>query len=161
VRVLHPPLPDWERQRVRNEDSVVLELRIDRVSILLAGDIGKEGERAILSRLEPGRLTVLKAGHHGSATSSTPELLNAMRPAVVIFSAGRDNRFNHPHPTVVERFDALGTAIFRTDRDGAVFVETDGRDVDVRGWTGRSASLTVSASARTTTRRHDDTKGFR
>ena len=164
VRVLHPPLPDWERQRVRNEDSVVLELRIGRVSVVLAGDIGKEGERAILRYLEPGRLFILKAGHHGSATSSTPELLKAMQPAVVIFSAGRDNRFGHPHPAVVERFESIGTTIFRTDRDGAVFVETDGQVVEVRGWRGRVAMQTTRAapttmpSARTTTRRHDDTK---
>lgn len=170
VRVLHPPPPEWERQRVRNEDSIVLEVRLGKVSILLAGDTGREGEHAILSRLEPGRLTVLKAGHHGSATSSTPELLAALRPAAVVFSAGRDNRFGHPHPAVVDRFAAMGSAIFRTDQDGAVFIETDGRTVEMKGWTGRSllltqytatgadARTTTSADARTTTRRHEDTK---
>jgi len=144
LRVLHPPPPDWERQRVRNEDSIVLEVRLGSVSIVLAGDIGAEGERAVLSRLEPGRLTVLKAGHHGSATSSTPPFLAALRPAAVIFSAGRANRFGHPHPAVVGRFEALGTAVFRTDRDGAVFVETDGRRVEMRGWTGRAYAIGVS-----------------
>ena len=54
VRVLHPPPPDWERQRVRNDDSIVLEIGVGMVSIVLPGDIGKEGERAILPRLEPG-----------------------------------------------------------------------------------------------------------
>ena len=138
IRVLHPPPPTWERQRVRNDDSIVLDIRVGSVSVILAGDVGKEGEQAILSALEPGRLTVLKAGHHGSATSSTPELLEALRPAAAIFSAGRDNRFGHPHPAVLARFEAMGTAIFRTDRDGAVFLETDGEQVEVRGWTGRS-----------------------
>ena len=162
IRVLHPPPPAWERQRVRNDDSVVLDVRLGSVSIVLAGDVGKEGEHAILSALEPGRLTVLKAGHHGSATSSTPELLAALRPAAVIFSAGRDNRFGHPHPAVVARFEAMGTAIFRTDRDGAVFVETDGERVDVRGWTGRAFVARLSeprrhADAGTTTRRRDGT----
>lgn len=158
LRVVHPPPPEWERQRIRNEDSIVLEVRLGDVSIVLAGDIGREGERAILSRVEPGRLTVLKAGHHGSATSSTPELLAALAPAAVVFSAGRGNRFGHPHPTVVARFEAMGTAVFRTDQDGAVFIETDGTTVHMRGWTGRSALLTTGASARTTTRRHDGTK---
>ena len=55
IRVLHPPLPDWERQRVRNEDSVVLELRMGAVSIVLPGDIGAEGERAIVPSLSLGR----------------------------------------------------------------------------------------------------------
>ena len=141
VRVLHPPPPEWERQRIRNEDSIVLEIRIGEVSIVLPGDIGREGERAILPRLEPGRTVILKAPHHGSATSSTPELLEALRPAAVIFSCGRNNRFGHPHPPVVERYRALGTAMFSTAEDGAVFVETDGRRVEVRGFTGRELSI--------------------
>ena len=53
LRVLHPPLPDWERQRVRNDDSVVLEVRFGNVSVILPGDIGKEGERALLDHVEP------------------------------------------------------------------------------------------------------------
>ena len=155
IRVLHPPPPDWERQRVRNEDSIVLEVRLGIVSIVLAGDIGREGERAIVPRLEPGRLTILKAGHHGSATSSTAEFLDTLRPAVVIFSAGRDNRFGHPHPDVVRRFEAMGTAIFRTDRDGTVMVETDGRVVSVESYTGGTMLL----APHTKTRRHEDTTG--
>lgn len=158
IRVLHPPPPEWERQRVRNEDSVALEVRLGKVSIVLAGDIGTEGERAILQRLEPGRLTVLKAGHHGSATSSTPDFLARLAPAAVIFSAGRDNRFGHPHPAVVKRFQAMGTTVFRSDRDGAVIVETDGEVVEIRGWGGRAAVITSGAGARTKARRHDDTK---
>lgn len=137
VRVLHPPPPDWERQRVRNEDSVVLELRIGQVSIVLPGDIGHEGERAILPRLERGRLVILKAPHHGSATSSTPPLLDTLRPAAVIFSCGRDNRFGHPHPAVVDRYRAIGSAIFSTASDGAVMVDSDGTTVEVRGRTGK------------------------
>lgn len=150
VRVLHPPVPEWERQRVRNDDSVTLEIRLGKVSIVLAGDIGREGEHAILSRLDRGRLAILKAGHHGSATSTTPELLAALHPAAVIFSAGPNNRFGHPHPAVVARCEAAGAAIFRTDRDGAVFVETDGTSVEMRGWTGRSAVTRLHKA-----RRHD------
>ena len=141
LRVLHPPPPDWERQRVRNEDSVVLELRLGDVSVVLPGDIGREGERAILPRLEPGRIVVLKAPHHGSATSSTSELLDALRPAAVIFSCGRNNRFGHPHPAVVERYRAIGSAIFSTAEDGAVFVETDGRKVEMQGFHSREARV--------------------
>jgi competence protein ComEC len=143
VRVLHPPKPEWERQRVRNEDSAVLDLRIGDVSIILPGDIGGEGERAIRSRLERSRIVVLKAPHHGSATSSSQELLEALRPAAVVFSAGRANRFGHPHPAVVARYRALGVQMFSTADDGAVFVDTDGKSVTISGWTGRS--MTFSA----------------
>jgi competence protein ComEC len=141
IRVLHPPLPEWERQRVRNDDSIVLEVRIGHVSIVLPGDIGEEGERAILERLEPGRMVVLKAPHHGSATSSTPALLERLRPVAVVFSCGRDNRFGHPHPAVVARYRALGTAMLSTADDGAVFVETDGERIVMRGWRGRQVSF--------------------
>ena len=141
VRVLHPPSPDWERQRVRNDDSIVLEIRVGMVSIVLPGDIGREGERAILPRLEPDRLVVLKAPHHGSATSSGLELLERLQPRVVIFSCGRNNRFGHPHPAVVERYRAMGTAIYSTAEDGAVFVETDGERLEMSGFTGRLITI--------------------
>jgi competence protein ComEC len=129
LRVLHPPPPDWERQRVRNEDSVVLELRLGDVSVVLPGDIGREGEHAILRRLEPGRTVVLKAPHHGSATSSTPELLDALGPAAVIFSCGRNNRFGHPHPATLAALRAAVPAVHRTDEEGDVALTYDGSSV--------------------------------
>jgi competence protein ComEC len=138
--VLHPPTPDWERQRVRNEDSVVLEIRIGDVSIVLPGDIGAEGEHAVLAQVQPSRLVVLKAPHHGSATSSGQALLARLAPAAVVFSAGRNNRFGHPHPAVVARYDAIGAAMFSTATDGAVVLDTDGRTLSMRGWTGRTAT---------------------
>lgn len=134
VRVLHPPPPDWERQRVRNDDSVVLELRYGDVSIVLPGDIGREGEAAVRQRFDPAPIVILKAAHHGSATSSGESFLDATRPRAAIFSAGRNNRFGHPAPAVVDRFARRGVPIFNTASDGAVFVETDGRSVTLSGW---------------------------
>jgi competence protein ComEC len=133
-RVLHPPLPEWERQRVRNEDSIVLAVRFGEVSFLLPGDIGKEGESRALEHFEPTPVVVLKAPHHGSATSSTMRFLEAVRPRAVICSAGRNNRFGHPAPEVVARYRALGVRMFGTTEDGAVIADTDGRDVWIRGW---------------------------
>jgi len=142
IVALHPPLPEWERQRVRNDDSVVLAVRYGEVSIVLPGDIAREGESRARQQVERSRLMVLKAPHHGSATSSTPEFLAAVRPAAVVFSAGRDNRFGHPAPIVVSRYRSLGATIFSTAEDGAVILDTDGRSVHIRGWaSGRSAYL--------------------
>jgi competence protein ComEC len=143
VTVLHPPRPDWERQRVRNEDSIVLEIRIGDVSVVLPGDIGAEGERALLAHWQPSRLVVIKAPHHGSATSSGPALLAALAPAAVVFSAGRNNRFGHPHPTVVARYGSIGAVMFSTATDGAIILDTDGRTLSMRGWTGRSHTWTA------------------
>jgi len=137
IRILHPPEPDWERQRVRNDDSVVVELRYREVSILLPGDIGREVEASLIPSLALAPTVILKAPHHGSATSSSAAFLDAARPRVVVFSAGRNNRFAHPAPPVVERYAARGIEIFNTAKDGAVFVETDGRSVRVWGWESR------------------------
>ena len=71
LRVHHPPLPDWERQKVRNDDSLVIELRYGQVSMLLTGDIGREVEQALLPTLDLLPIVVLKSPHHGSGTSSS------------------------------------------------------------------------------------------
>jgi competence protein ComEC len=141
IRVLHPPIPDWERQRVRNEDSIVLEIGFGDVSIVLPGDIGRETEERLTSHLLRRRLTVVKAPHHGSATSSTQSFIDALRPVAVVFSAGRGNRFGHPAPAVVARYTAAKSVIFRTDEDGAIVLETDGQSVEIRTWLGRQIRL--------------------
>ena len=154
IRVVHPPTPDWERQRVRNDDSIVLEIRYGDVSILLPGDIGSDVERDLIPRLRLAPLVVLKAAHHGSATSSSEPFIAAVKPAAVIFSAGRNNRFGHPAPPVVERFARRGVAMFNTAHDGAVFVETDGKSVEVYGWkTGRTTLARKRHDGNTKTRR--------
>jgi competence protein ComEC len=142
IHALHPPPPDWERQRVRNDDSMVLAVRMGQVSVILPGDIGREGEARALGQLEAAPVTVLKAPHHGSATSSTREFLDAARPAAVIVSAGRANRFGHPAPSVVERYRAMGVTMFSTAEDGAVILDTDGTSVWIRTWNGRAVTLT-------------------
>ena len=137
IRVLHPPVPDWERQRVRNDDSVVLEVVYGDVAILLLGDVGADVERLILSRLTPARHRILKVAHHGSRTSTSPELLEHWRPQVAVVSAGRGNTFGHPAPEVLGCLESIGAVIYRTDLDGQVIVETDGRGMWVRTHAGR------------------------
>ena len=137
VLVLHPPPPDWERQAVRNDDSVVLELRWGRVAVVLPGDIGREVEGAVAAAVEPAPLLVLKTPHHGSASSSSWRLLDTLHPAAAIVSAGRGNPFGHPAPSVLARYRAVGAEILRTDQDGAITLETDGHTVVIRTFTGR------------------------
>jgi competence protein ComEC len=129
VRAWHPPPPDWERQRVRNDDSVVLELRYGGVSIVLPGDVGAEVERALAARMPPAPRRVLKAAHHGSATSTSDAWLDALRPEVVVISCGRENRYGHPAGSVLDRLRDRGIQTLRTDQDGQVVVETDGNEV--------------------------------
>ena len=136
--VRHPGVPDWERQRVRNDDSIVLELRWHDVSVLLTGDIGRVVESTLSSALPRAPIRIVKVPHHGSLTSSTSEFVRAIAPRVAVVSAGRANHFGHPVPEVLERYRSAGAEVFRTDQDGAVTVETDGHSVSVTTYNGRS-----------------------
>ncbi|HKE86471.1 MAG TPA: DNA internalization-related competence protein ComEC/Rec2 [Vicinamibacterales bacterium] len=136
IRVLNPPAPDWERRRVRNDDSVVLEVIYGEVAILLTGDIGADVERALIPSLTPARVRVLKVAHHGSRTSTSQALLDAWPPSVALISCGRGNRFGHPATEVVQRLEAAGATVMRTDRDGQITIETDGRVVRSRTYLG-------------------------
>ena len=148
IHVLNPPEPDWERRKVRNDDSVVLDLRLGDVEIVLPGDIGKDVERTISSSLGRGLLVIVKAPHHGSAGSSSPGLIEATHPAAVIFSAGRRNPFGHPAPAIVDRYRAAGARIFRTDEDGAIFLDTDGQKAVLWTWGGRREVLSTGREPR-------------
>ena len=132
VVVWHPPPPAWERPRVRNDDSLVLELRHGRVSFVLPGDIGSDVEAQLGPLLEPSPLRVLKAPHHGSRTSSSAAFLAAAAPAVAVVSAGRENRFGHPDPAVLQRYAAAGTSVLETGRSGAIDICSDGERIRVR-----------------------------
>jgi competence protein ComEC len=155
VAVHHPEPADWERQRVRNDDSVVVEVRWRDVSVLLTGDIGKAVERTLAWRIRPSTLRVLKVPHHGSLTSSTSEFVHAMAPRLAVVSAGRANHFGHPAPDVLERYRQAGAEIFRTDRDGAVTIDSDGYSIDVHTFTGRHQTFLAAPV------HHEDTKDTR
>jgi len=146
VRVLNPPPPDWERRRPRNDDSVVLELQIGTVSLILPGDIGPAVEATLADALAPSALRVLKAAHHGSRTSSTAGFLDAVHPAIVLASAGRGNRHGHPDPAMIARVRERGAAFYRTDRDGAIAIDTDGRRLRVTTCAGSSATFDATAT---------------
>jgi competence protein ComEC len=134
---------------VRNDDSIVLEISYGDVSIVLPGDISAPVEEALAARLSAAPLRILKAAHHGSATSSTGAWLDAVRAAAVVFSCGRGNRYGHPHPAVLERVASRRAHIFRTDEDGAVTVTTDGQSVEVSTYTQRRIRLTTKATKST------------
>jgi competence protein ComEC len=152
VVAVHPDPPDWERRTVRNDDSVVIDVRWRDVSVLLTGDIGRDIEKPLTQRVRRAPLTVLKVPHHGSRTSSSPALLEALRPELAIFSVGRSNRFGHPAPEVLARYAAVGSTILRTDRDGAVGIESNGYSMQVRTFNGREVRLSA------TTATHEGTK---
>lgn len=144
ILVRHPRPPDWQRIRVRNDDSLVLEVRYGGVSFLLTGDAGREFEATpdLSARSGgPPRIRVLKVAHHGSRSSTAASFLATYPPRVALISAAAGNMFGHPAPEVTSRLRAHDVHVYRTDRHGAVIVETDGREVRVRAMAG--PSLTV------------------
>jgi competence protein ComEC len=153
VLIRHPRLADWERQDVRNDDSIVVELLWKDVSVVLTGDIGREVERELAASFLPSPMRVLKVAHHGSLTSSSREFVRALAPKVAVISVGRGNAFGHPAPAVLATYRDAGAHIFRTDQDGAITVETDGHSLDVRTFTGQRLIV------RPEPRKHETTKG--
>jgi competence protein ComEC len=147
IQVINPPVPDWERRVTRNDDSLVLSVTFGDVGVLLTGDISTAVEEALPMDvlMAPGqpRLRLLKAAHHGSRTSSSEALIGRWLPQAVLISVGRGNTFGHPAAEVLARYDQQGVDVFRTDRDGAISLETDGRVVIVRTARGRTWRLSA------------------
>ncbi len=109
------------RRAAENNSSLVLRLQIERRRVLLTGDVEAEAERDLLDRIS--RCDVLKVAHHGSRSSSTPAFLDAVTPRIGIISCGRQNRFGHPHPSVVEALTERRIRIWRTDLNGTVSLD--------------------------------------
>ncbi len=114
-----------------NDESLVLQLRFGNRTILMTGDVEKQGEASILEYSEDLRADVVKVGHHGSRTSSTQSFVAAVRPMLAIVSVGSDSVFGHPHPEVVERWKAIGAQVLTTGESGTITITTDGRDLKV------------------------------
>ena len=129
VDVLFPP-QDWPvGLEPKNNDSMVLRVSYGQTSALLEGDAEKAVERRI-ARLHPLHADLLKVGHHGSATSTTPEILAAAKPAFAVISVGFHTSYGLPKADVLERLQSAGVHIYRTDLNGAVTFYLDGHSVN-------------------------------
>jgi competence protein ComEC len=113
------PAPEYANGGTpRNDDSLVMRMQFGKASVLLEGDAEKKSEAAMVASGLGDPVTLLKVGHHGSATSSTEEFLSAASPRDAIISVGRENTFGHPRSDVVARFAAHGVRLYRTDMAG-------------------------------------------
>jgi competence protein ComEC len=111
-----------------NTASIVARLVYGESEFLLTGDSPTSIEDYLLNYLGPKYLDVdvLKAGHHGSRTSTSPEFVAATSPDYTVISLGRDNKYGHPHQEVLDTLTNFGTKILRTDLDGRIVFESDG-----------------------------------
>ena len=133
-----------------NENSIVLKVTYGSVSYLLTGDAEEKAEEYILSTKADIDADILKAGHHGSSSSSTKSFLAKVTPDVITISCGEDNDYGHPHIEPLENFAKFTTAekIFRTDIDGDIVVTTDGTEysVAVRNSPHDAAKILISGN---------------
>lgn len=119
IIVLHPEAENLN-------DSIVLRVVYNRIAIIFPGDVKAEGEQSMLEAGYILTADILKAGHHGSNTSTTAQFLDAVAPQVVIISCGKNNSYGHPHTEVLERCRERGIKIFRTDEQGCITLATNG-----------------------------------
>jgi competence protein ComEC len=130
IRVLNPQPGTLATNRTQDDESMVLHMQYRGTSALLMGDAHKRIEEIMLE--EEPRANLLKIGHHGSATSSTPEFLQAVSPQFAVVSAGYYNSFHHPRPDVMKRYADLKIRTYRTDLAGAVSFYLDGVTVSAQ-----------------------------
>lgn len=116
-----------------NLSSIVLRVSYGAHSFLLTGDAPESIERYLVS-LDGKALesTVLKAGHHGSHTSSNVSFISAVSPEYVVYSRGCGNTYGHPHKEVVERFESFGVRAYDTCTEGTVTFETNGETLIIK-----------------------------
>lgn len=131
-----------------NDASIVLKLVYDEISLLLTGDAGIELEEEMMAKFDM-RATILKAGHHGSNTSSSLQFIEAVHPETTILSYGQDNSYGHPHYEVIQNLQQVGSKIYGTAEAGTIVVETDGEEYDVLAdeWTGIGATSSIAPSS--------------
>lgn len=118
LKCLHP-FPDYE-WKSENDYSLTLDIAYRNIRILSVGDLEEEGEQTM--ERAKGPYDLLKVGHHGSKTSSSPGFLHEAAPRHAVISAGRDNRYGHPSPVTIERLEQEGASIWNTMEQGAVFL---------------------------------------
>ena len=103
-----------------NESSLCILFQPENCDILITGDRSEEGELALMEHTTLPDLEILVAGHHGSRTSTSWELLDATRPEIVIISVGEDNSYGHPAWETLERLSLFGCGVYRTDTEGTI-----------------------------------------
>ena len=129
IEIFFPP-PNINIQSFQdNSSSLVLKITHQNSSVLITGDSPAKIEKFLVKKYgEKLKADILLAGHHGSKTSSSEIFLKTVRPEYIIFSAGKDNSYKHPHKEVLERAQKLGLKILRTDQLGSInFIYKDGK----------------------------------
>jgi competence protein ComEC len=141
--ILHPEVTR-DRRSSLNNTSVVLKLVYGATSALLVGDAEIDAEAKLVDRYGDFLAAdILKVGHHGSSTSTSEEFLRRVKPKVALISVGAKNKFGHPSDETVARLDQTVPVVRRTDRDGAILLESDASRWRLNGWRNGTTSVEI------------------
>jgi len=133
IQLLNPGFLDHSEENL-NEKSLMVRMTFGKVSMLLPGDISAKEEDNLIKKSFDLHSQVLLVPHHGSRMSSSIPFLTKVQPQIAVISCGPDNSFGFPNQEIIERYRSIGARIFRTDRQGAITVSTDGKRIFVRGF---------------------------
>jgi len=145
ILVLSPP-----KERIGadlNTNSIILRVSYGTVNLLYTGDATAPAEDALVKSGYPLDAHVLKVGHHGSSGASSVAFLSRVNPQVAILSLGKGNDYGHPHRETLERLNAAGPTVFRTDTDGTIRVESDGNTISVTTENGDAGFWNAAVTA--------------
>jgi competence protein ComEC len=134
--MLHPAAESYNDSNLKDNDrSCVLRIATGHGGVLIAADVERAAERALVARWrESLGAEVLVAPHHGSRTSSTMQFVEAVAPRAVVFAVGHRNRFGHPHPLVTARYRSARARLLRTDVSGAITFHLDSGGIRAEQW---------------------------
>ena len=97
------------------------------LTFLAVGDLEKTGESVLTTFIKFGSIDIVKVGHHGAKTSSSMQFLQAITPRLAVISVGSNNSYGHPSQDTLKRLGQVGARVLRTDVDGTIEIESDGR----------------------------------
>jgi competence protein ComEC len=115
-----------------NESSVVIKFSYYDIDFLLTGDLSAEKELELIDLAYDLSAEIMKAGHHGSKTSTHQKFLQTVKPQYVVISAGKDNSYGHPHFIVLQRLINSQAKILRTDERGDIRISTNGQNIEIK-----------------------------
>ena len=123
--------PNSDKYDDTNNYSIVLKVSYGKTSFLLTGDAENVSEEEMLEKGYNLKADVLKVGHHGSRSSTTPKFLSAVSPGYAVISAGKGNKYGHPHKKTLKKLKDGNIELYRTDKDGTVVFNSDGKTLQV------------------------------
>ncbi len=138
LRVLHPSRAytahDRQAYMAENNRSLVVRVAFENRTFLFTGDIGREAEQQLVRTMQDLKCDLLKVPHHGSKTSSSDAFLSETRPEVAVVTCGKGNRYGHPAPEVLARYQDRGIRVCRTDLGGAIVVRITDERLEAVRW---------------------------